>query len=194
MNKKITLQVFMGMIILFITLLFFFKYFKSESDTPNNKQSLKKTGIELNTSSNYIDNINYKATDLDGNKYEITAEQAEIDQQNSNIMFLKNVISYVYLEDSSIVKITSDFGKYNLENYDTIFSLNVIVDYPAHKITGEYLDFSFLNNLGTISRSVIYKSDKNKLLADKIEINIKTKDTKIFMDDNNKKVLIIGTE
>ena len=89
MNKKITLQVFMGMIILFITLLFFFKYFKSESDTPNNKQLLKKTGIELNTSSNYIDNINYKATDLDGNKYEITAEQAEIDQQNSNIMFLK---------------------------------------------------------------------------------------------------------
>ena len=184
----------MGMIILFITLLFFFKYFKSESDTPNNKQSLKKTGIELNTSSNYIDNINYKATDLDGNKYEITAEQAEIDQQNSNIMFLKNVTSYVYLEDSSIVKITSDFGKYNLENYDTIFSTNVIINYPAHKMTGEYLDFSFLNNLGIMSKNVIYYGDETKLFADKIEMDLITKDTKIFMDDRNKKVLIEGNK
>ena len=42
------------------------------------------------------------------------------------------------------VKITSNFGKYNSKNYDTIFSENVIVIYPGHKITGEYLDFSFL--------------------------------------------------
>ena len=109
-------------------------------------------------------------------------------------MFLENVIAYIYLKDSSVVKITSDFGKYNSKNYDTIFSLNVMVNYPNHKITGEYLDFSFQNNLGTISRNVIYIGDKNKLFADKIEINIKTKDTKIFMNDNSEQVLIIGTK
>ena len=120
------------------------------------------------------------------------ALQAELDINNQDVMFLENVTAYVFLKDSSTVKITSDYGKYNSKNYDTIFSKNVIIIYPEHKITGDYLDFSFLNNLGTVSRNVVYAGDKTKLFADKIEINITTKDTKIFMNDNTKKVLIEG--
>ena len=96
-------------------------------------------------------------------------------------MFLKNVIAYIFVKDSDTIKITSDLGEYNSKNYDTIFSKNVIVVYPSHKITGEYLDFSFLNNLGTISTNVIYTGEKTNLFADKIEMNLTTKDTKIFM-------------
>ena len=184
----------MGLLILIISVLFFFKYFENDFKLSETNQLSKNTKIELNTSSNYIDNIDYKATDLDGNIYKITSEQAEIDQNNPNVMFLKNVIAYVYLKDSGVVKITSDFGKYNLENYDTIFSTNVIINYPAHKMTGEYLDFSFLNNLGIMSKNVIYYGDETKLFADKIEIDLITKDTKIFMDDRNKKVLIEGNK
>ena len=128
----------------------------------------------------------------EGNKYIITAKQAEIDLDNSDVMFLKNVIAYVVIKDSDTVKITSNFGKYNSINYDTIFSKNVIIIYPGHKITAEYMDFSFLNNLGTISTNVIYTGTKENLFADKIEMNITTKDTRIFMNDNKKKVLING--
>ena len=184
----------MGLLILTIILLFFFRYFKNDYKVSGNDPILENTKSNSNTSSDYISDINYKAVDLDGNRYEITAVQGEIDIENPDIMFLENVIAYIYLKDSSVVKITSDFGKYNSKNYDTIFSLNVMVNYPNHKITGEYLDFSFQNNLGTISRNVIYIGDKNKLFADKIEINIKTKDTKIFMNDNSEQVLIIGTK
>ena len=55
-------------------------------------------------------------------------------------------------------------------------------------------DFSFLNNLGTFTTKVIYTGDKTNLFADKIEMNLTTKDTKIFMNDNRKKVLIEGTK
>ena len=72
----------------------------------------------------------------------------------------------------------------------SIFSKNVIIIYPGHKITGEYLDFSFLNNLGTVSTNVVYSNNKTNLFADKIEINLSNKDTKIFMNDNTKNVLI----
>ena len=41
-----------------------------------------------------------------------------------------------------------------------------------------------------ISRKVVYTSLENILRADAIEINIKTKDTKIFMYENQKKVNI----
>ena len=109
-------------------------------------------------------------------------------------MLLENVVAYILYKDSDTIMITSNFGTYNSKNYDTIFSENVIILYPGHKITGEYLDLSFLKNLGTISKDVIYKGEKTSLFADKVEINLTTKDTKIFMDDKNKKVLVKGTK
>ena len=113
---------------------------------------------------------------------------------NPDVMFLREIIAYIFVKDSDTIIITSNFGKYNSKNYDTIFSKNVIVVYPGHKITGEYLDFSFLRNLGTISTDVTYFGDKTKLFADKVEMNITTKDTKIFMNDITKDILIQGTK
>ena len=109
-------------------------------------------------------------------------------------MFLRDVVAFIYIKDSDKVKITSNFGKYNLKNYDTIFSENVILIYPGHKIIGKYLDFSFLNNLGIFTENVIYNGEKTNLFADKIEMNLTTKVTKIFMNDTGKKVLIEGTK
>ena len=109
-------------------------------------------------------------------------------------MFLRDVVAFIFIKDSDTVKITSNFGKYNSKNYDTIFSENVIVIYPGHKITGEYLDFSFLNNLGTFTDKCYLYWRKTNLFADKIEMNLATKDTKIFMNDTGKKVLIEGTK
>ena len=85
------------------------------------------------------------------------------------------------------MKLTSDYGKYNSDNLDTIFSKNVIINYLDNKIKGEYLDFSINRNSMIISKNVIYTNLKNILKADVIEINIKTKDTKIFMYEKKKK-------
>ena len=41
-----------------------------------------------------------------------------------------------------------------------------------------------------ISKKVIYTNESNILKSDVIEINIETKDTKIFMYEDNKKVNI----
>ena len=194
MNKKTVLQVLMVFLIILISLLFYLKYFNKNAKILEENTVSEIANINKNSSSTYIDNIDYISTDARGNKYQITAKQAEIKVENSDLMFLENVIAYVFIKGSDTVKITSDYGKYNSKNYDTIFSTNVIVIYPGHKITGEYLDFSFLNNLGTISTNVIYNGIKTNLFADKVEMNLKTKDTKIFMNDDNKKVLIKGTK
>ena len=194
MNKKTIVQLLLILLIFLISLSFYLKYFNDSPITQKENSVEKKSNIGQNNLSTYINNIDYISSDADGNRYQITAEQAEIKIGNSNVMFLKNVIAYIFIKDSDTVKITSDFGKYNSKNYDTIFSKNVIVIYPGHKITGEYLDFSFLNNLGTISKNVIYTGDKNSLIADKIEMNLTTKDTKISMNDSGKKVIIEGTK
>ena len=89
-----------------------------------------------------------------------------------------------------MIEISSDFGKYNINNYDTIFSKNVIITYLENKITGGYLDFSWDKNLMIISKNVILENKNNTLKADVIELNIKSRDIKIFMYEENKKVNI----
>ena len=193
MNKKTVIQVLIIFFTILISWLFFLKYFDKREKITQNIIIKKENALESG-SSNFIENISYNSEDLKENKYKITALQAEIDIANSDVMFLDDVIAYVYLKNSETIKITSDFGKYNSKNYDTIFSKNVIVTYPGHKITGEYLDFSLLRDLGTMSINVIYTGNKNELFADMIEMNISTKDTKIFMNDNEKDVIIKGKD
>ena len=108
--------------------------------------------------------------------------------------FLKDIVAFIFLKNSDTIKITSNFSKYNSRNYDTIFSENVIVIYPGHKIAGEYLDFSFFSNLGIFTTNVIYTGKETNLFADKIEMNLTTKDIKIFMNDTGKKVFIEGVK
>ena len=194
MNKKTGLQAIMVFVIILISLWFYLKYFTENFKDVKKTLAIEKVDENQNSTSTYINDINYVSTDVRGNKYQITAKLAEIKIENPDLMFLSDVVAFVFIKDKDTVKITSNFGKYNTNNYDTIFSENVIVIYPEHKVTGEYLDFSFLTNLGVFTTNVIYTGEKTNLFADKMEMNLTTKDTKIFMNDHRKKVLIEGTK
>ena len=140
--------------------------------------------------SNIIKDIEYTSKDSKGNEYIIKALEGEIDYSNPNIIFLKKVTALINLKNSNNIKITSNFGKYNSSNYDTIFSKNVVIDYLDNNIKSNYLDFSFNRNLMIISKDVVYSNSENILKSDVVEIDIETKDTKIFMNEKNKKVIL----
>ena len=169
-----------------ITLILYSKYFKKEEISDQKKIIIKENVYK----SNIIKDVNYTTKDADGNEYSINAKQAEIDLSDTNILFLTDVKAFIKLRNSEIITITSDYGKYNADNFDTIFSKNVLINYLDNKINGEYLDFSYERNSMIISKNVVFTNIENILEADVIEINIKTKDTKIFMYENEKKVNI----
>ena len=194
------IKIFLGvsLIFFFFALLIFF-YFKSDSDKKLTEKKKKielteKKNIEITEerieSSNIIEDVSYSAKDTNGNEYFLKASEGTIDQNDSNYIFLKSVNALINLKNYNLVEISSDFGKYNINNYDTIFSKNVIITYLDNKITGDYLDFSWEMNLMIISRDVILKNNKSSLQADVIEVNIETRDIKIFMYEENKKVNI----
>ncbi len=184
-NKKFV-RIFFIFLILGITFIFIYlKFLKN-----NNIKVIQEDSGEINYNSNLIKDVEYSTKDKDGNEYLIKAEEGEIDFSNSNIIFLKKVYALIKLIDSEEITIVSDFGKYNSENYDTIFSKNVIINYLDNKITGEYLDFSLDRNSMIINKNVNYINLENILKADVVEINIKTKDTKIYMHEQEKKVKI----
>ena len=189
------MKIFLGgsLIFFFFALLIFF-YFKSDSDKKLTEKKKKielteKKNIEITEekieSSNIIEDVSYSAKDTKGNEYFLKASEGTIDQNDSNYIFLKSVNALINLKNYNLVEISSDFGKYNINNYDTIFSKNVIITYLDNKITGDYLDFSWEKNLMIISRDVILKNNKSSLQADVIEVNIETRDIKIFMYEEN---------
>ncbi len=193
MNKNKIVKIFLINLFIILLLIFFFKIILKKPSTIIN-QNLNFEGPaaknENSYGSNLLENINYTSKDKNGNEYKINALKGEINLSESNIIYLTNVTAKIILKNSNQITITSDFAKYNSDTYDTIFSKNVIVSYLDNKLTGKYLDFLLSKNLMTMSEDVIYTTNKNILNADIIEMNIETKDTKIFMYEEDKKILI----
>ena len=185
-KSKKKVLIFIVIIILILILIIFIT-----SNKKTNLITIENSTKENTTyNSNIIKDVNYVSKDMKGNIYTIDASEGVIDLSNSNIIFLTDVRANIKLNNSKVVKITSKYGKYNTENYDTIFSKDVIINYIENQITSEYLDFSIDRNTMIISRNVIHTNDKNILEADVIEMDIQTKDTKIFMYNSKKKVNI----
>ena len=196
MKKKI---IFGTLITIFFFSLLIYFFFKSSNEKKLIEKKRKielveKKDIEINQekieSSNIIEDVSYSAKDTKGNEYFLKASEGTIDQNENNFIFLKSVNAIIDLKNYKLIEISSDFGKYNINNYDTIFSKNVIIKYLENKITGDYLDFSWDKNLMIISRDVTLDNEKSSLQADVIEVNIKTRDIKIFMYEEEKKVNI----
>ena len=193
MKKKIILGI--SLIIVIFSLIYFFyskSGYKKNLLKTEKVDLIKKKSVEVIEekieSSNIIQDVSYSAKDTKGNEYFLKAGEGTIDQNQSNYIFLKSVKGVINLKDYELIEISSNFGKYNINNYDTIFSKNVVITYLDNKIKGDYLDFSLDKKLMIISKDVTIKNNKNSLSADVIEVNIETKDLKIFMYEEDKKV------
>jgi len=187
MAKKIYIQFFLIIIFFIISFFLFLKYFKKTSlENDTNINITQNT----NTSESLIEDLKYLSTDKEGNEYKIEAKKGNIDKNNPDIIYLENVKAIILLQNSENISIKSNFAKYNTKNFDTLFNDSVVVDYGEHVLNSNFLDLSFENNLVSIYDNVRYLSGISSLKADKAEIDILSKKTKIFMEDPKKKVQI----
>jgi hypothetical protein len=185
------IKIIWAIVFCFLSTLILIIYLKDFQNKKKQTQIKKpNTSIFNKSNSNTFVDVNYSSEDSNGNKYIIRAKNGEVDYSNPNIIFLEEVDALIKLKNSNNIKIKSEYGKYNSENLDTIFSKNVIITYLENEISGEYLDFSMGRNSMIISRDVIYNNIENVLKADVVEIEIDTKNTKIFMYDKKKKINI----
>ena len=94
------------------------------------------------------------------------------------------------MKNSEEILISSDFGKYNTKNSDTIFSKNVLLSYLNNRVNSDYIEFSINKNLMTISKDVSLSNLEYTMNADVIEMDINTRKVEIFMLEGLKKVKI----
>ena len=187
MTKSLVIKILIGLSVIIIIFFFNSKLFKEEK-----KVSIEKEAVEedIDTTTNIIKDVNYRSNDVKGNEYFLNASEGQIDLTNDKIIFLTNVKAKIIMVEGNVINIKSEYGKYNINNYDTIFSKNVTINYEDNEVKGNYVDFSLNRNSLIISKNVVYSNQKNLLRADVVEINITTKDAKIFMYENEKKVKI----
>ena len=191
-KKKLFKKIILIILLVLVVSVYLKNFLKKESNVSNITSS-EISDIEIkdsSISSNTFSDVEYFSQDAKGNKFVIRAKKGEINNKQVNVIFLTDVNASIELINSNNIKIKSDYGKYNIDNYDTIFSKNVTVNYLDNTIESEHIDLSIVKNIMTINDNVIYSNNDIKLYADSIKMNILTKDINIFMNGTNKKVKI----
>ena len=192
MQKKIILQVIWFLAALLIALITYFSYFHKKNESINDEIPILNETSKDNSKSNVIKNLYYISSDRNQNFYEIKSDTGELDPTNKAIIFMVNVKAKIYTLKSDPINITSAYAKYNNETYETTFSEDVKITYMNHVMTSQIMSLSTEKNLATLSKDVIYTSSGIELKADAVEIDLITRNSKIFMDNKNKKVLVTG--
>ena len=188
MQKKILLQLFL-FLLFFVSASIFLKtyFFNTENKIVLNKNDQKKVNEDENRDkSNAIYNIKYISKDKKGNSYTIKSNSGEIDSNKSELISMNDVTANINLLNSSPIIISADNAIYNNINHETNFYNNVKVRYVTANITSENMDLLFEKNVATITNNVIYKNLNTQLQADKVEIDLITKNSKVFMFDDKK--------
>ena len=134
--------------------------------------------------------MSYFSEDNKGNRYEIFSEFGTINSGESNLIFMEKVSAVVYLSNGEKVSINSKKAKYNDGNNDTSFIGTVKMIYGEHVINSEYLDLSFKNQTANLYDNVKYKNNFSNLSADKIFLDLVSKNTKIQMNDEENNILV----
>jgi len=194
MQKKTLIQLLILLLILLISIFFFQIYLKKLNikNISNNIQN-KKDDYDLKKS-NIIHNIEYISEDKNGNSYILNSEFGEVDTDNPELILLKKVKASINSKKSLPINISANNALYNNITYDTNFFESVEITFAEHIITSDNFDLIFGVNIATIFNNIIYKNLNTKLQADKIEIDLLTKNLKIFMIDKSEKVKIVNTK
>lgn len=182
----------------FLTFNFYLKKNVAQKDQANNFKN-QTEDTSLNFKGNIIEDIKYISSNDRGDTYEIFADFSEASVDDPDLMFLKNVKAYITLKNNDKIYLISDYANFNSKTFETTFINNVRITRKDEVITGNELylvldqkDDSNLkkkDNFLRMSYNILVQRPGSTLKADIIEIDLISKNLKIFMLDEIKKVI-----
>lgn len=181
---------FVLLIVIFVLIyLFYAIYFMDKEEPKITEENLES--IELNqNNNNSIQNLEYEINIDEKNYYKIISTSSEIiNEENIELLKMKDVEGIIINENSRIL-ITSDNAIYNIISHKTNFKENVKIKYLDNTISGENLILDFEEKKITISDNIIYDGLNGTLFADKIKIDLVSKNINILMDKPNEEVIV----
>lgn len=202
MSKKTLLQIFLTFFLVLITFVFIKNYYKKDTPTVQTKENKIDEKEVQKTEKNLIKDISYTANNTKGDIYLLLASTGEIYLDNPNLMFLTKVEGEIKLTNGGRIDISSDFANFNNKTFETTFIKNVLVKRNEETIVGDELylvldkkedqdknNNKMEENIIRMSRNVFYKKPGYNLSADILEVDLITKNLKIYMLDKNNKII-----
>ena len=105
---------------------------------------------------------------------------------------MTKVIAEIIDKNASSYYISADSAIFNNSTYNTNFEKNIKINYLDNEILSNKLDLNFTENIVIIYDNVIYESLQGSLEADRIKMNLITKNVEISMSNSTKKINIIA--
>ena len=165
---------------------------KSKKEKKNDKPNTSKK--KDNEIPNIVKDVEYLTTDKNGNKYKILATSGRTNQNDKNILDLDNVRGEITSSQRSTIYIVSDFAEYNSSTLGSNFYKNVVINYEDKQITCENFDINMDSNIAIAYNNVVVTDPKSTMKAEKIALNLETKEIDINPDKNGKSKVQIKTE
>ena len=188
--KKLV-QLFIFLILILSSFLFYFNFLKTNKTTDLKKNELNGNSSLLESDNNLIKNLEYNVTFDNETKYSIHAELSELRYENDVEIVEMQFVTAIFNDKEGIpLIITSKNAIYNNSNYNTKFFNSVKVIYLSNVLLSEKLDINFNENIIKIYENVVYEGLQGTIKADNVKLNLITKNMEIFMKDNNKKIEI----
>ena len=191
MNNKTIFQVFLILLFLFLSIFFYFTYFyKKDTELVSKQDEIANTNFSESPDGTTIKEILYESFDNEGNKFTIKSKSGTFDAKKKDEINMINVEAKIDLANGTFIKLVSDTANYNSSNSNTKFIKNVRLEYLGHKINSDNINVIFTESKIEAYNNLIYRNSDIKLSADKVELDLITKNTKIFMFDNSKVKII----
>ena len=184
MRKEISIQIFLTILVLIILIFVYQKYFKKEFN-----ENIAANKDENAKEENNLINIVYESTDKEGRKYIITAETGNFKEEEPDLIYMTIVEAKIFLVDGSVIHINSLNAEYNTTVYDTKFYNNVKLNFLEHDIFCNNLNFFFKDNLIEAFDDLNYKNSDIIMFADKVEIDLLKKNSKIYNFNENSVII-----
>tara|TARA_B110000967_G_C18854555_1_gene546458 strand:+ start:1117 stop:1704 length:588 start_codon:yes stop_codon:yes gene_type:complete len=192
MDKKSIIKIVLILLTIFSLFIYFSYYFSKKIDSNLVIKATEMEDLASKSNENVIKGIRYYSENKNGDSYVIFSDYGKINLENTDLTYMTNVTAIVNLKNSEEIQITSNFANFNHISYETEFFERVIIIRGNEKITSEKLKFSLEENIVVLSKDVIFNKPGFNLKADRVEIDLITKNSKIIMNDKEKKVIVIG--
>ena len=191
MNYKTLLQVILIIMALVLSTFFYVEYFHKNGNLKNTqKRNIAPVDKQDLASGDTVKEILYESFDNNGNKYIIKSDFGTFNDEKKEEILMTNVKAIISFNNGTVMNLKSEKAKYNTVNNDTYFFNSVELMYLDHLINSNNIDILFEINKLEAYNDLVYRNPKIRLSADKIEFDLLTKNTKIFMFDDSKVKII----
>lgn len=201
-KRKIFLQVALTIILSIFVAYIYNNYYKRNNLLYLEPKSENKINQDTSLEENIIENIRYVFNNSNGDILKISANSGVPQNEAPHILFLTNVVGELYLNNKEKINLTSNFAYFDTKSSETNLIENVKISRDNEYISSDELHLvlslneeikkknNYKENYITINKNITIHRPNQILRADVIEINLISKNYKIFMKNENDKVAI----